>query len=151
MGFLRRIFEGKAIKDGVNGEALVLAINAPTTNASSFQMRAELLVQAPDRGPRKLSSNLYVQRRKWPMPGMTVPVVADRNDPHRVQIVWEEVPERNEAENQRTLNSELKAGRIRARHRIESPLNPDDPSELYELFAAHGEPAGYVIELTNQP
>ena len=151
MGLLRRIFEGKAIKDGVNGEGLVLAINAPTTNASSFQMRAELLVQTPDRGPRKLFSNIYVQRKKWPMPGMTVPVVVDRNDPGRVQIVWEEVSERDEAEIQRALNSELKAGRIRARHTIESPLNPDDPPELYELFADHAEPAGYVIELTKQP
>ncbi len=78
MGLLRRILEGKAIKDGIRGEAVVLAIGAPTTSASSYQMTSELFVKTSNQSPREVSRNVLVERRKWPMPGTTVPVVVDR-------------------------------------------------------------------------
>jgi hypothetical protein len=148
-GLLRRLFEGKAVKDGIRAEAVVRAINAPTDKAAAYQMSSELLVRAPHRQAYEVSSGLYVKRSKWPMPGMTVPIVVDRNDDAHVQVLWDEVPDRTEPEMQEALTAELKAGRIRARHTIESDRNPDDPQALYELFdesQAEGKP-DYVIEL----
>jgi hypothetical protein len=148
MSLMRRIFEGKAVKDGIPGDALVVAIHAPTTTAGHHQMNSELSIRAPHRAEYQVSCTLYVKETKWPMPGMTVPVVIDRNEDSHVQVLWDEVPERARKEIQEALTAELQAGRIRARHSIESEANPDDPPELYELFDDSSEGrANYIVEL----
>jgi hypothetical protein len=149
---MRRLFEGKAVKDGIRGEAIVLAINAPTDDAARYQMSSELLVRTPHVESYEASPNLFVKREKWPIPGMTVPVAIDRNDRSHVQVLWDEVPERTREEMQDALTAELQTGRIRARHSVESELNPDDPQDLYELFDdSHEGKASYVIELATRP
>lgn len=43
-------------------------------------MSSEFLVRVPHREPYEVARGLFVKETKWPMPGMTVPVMVDRDD-----------------------------------------------------------------------
>jgi hypothetical protein len=113
MGLLRRLLEGKAVKDGVRGNALVLACHLPTSNARNSQITARMRVMVPGREPYEVEKSVLAARLKSPVPGWTLPVLVDREEPDHVQVIWDEVPERSREEIQRAVDELLDAGRLR--------------------------------------
>lgn len=77
---------------GVRGTAQV-------TSCSQYQdgiysrCRMQLIVQAEGVAPTAVEFEGLVHRKRWPQPGMMLPVTVDPADPQNVSIEWDEVPD----------------------------------------------------------
>lgn len=143
---MRTLMEGRRIKGPIRGEATVLAINAPTSQARSYQMLAELRVQPPEGEPYALDEvSLYMRGEQWPLPGTSLPVMIDPKDPRRVRVDWDQVPARDRRQIQREVDAALDEGRIAGR---ELAGHADATPELRDLFSTSGtRTAPYMVEL----
>jgi hypothetical protein len=56
----------------------------------------EVVVQADGVEPTAVSKTLIAHRKRWPTPGMTLPITLDRADPTRFTVDWDRVPDRYE-------------------------------------------------------
>lgn len=55
--------------------------------------RMQLIVQADGVAPTAVKFEGLVHRKRWPQPGMTLPVTVDPDNPQSVDIQWDEVPD----------------------------------------------------------
>ena len=89
MGFFSKLKGGGG---GVRGTAQV-------TSCSQYQdgiysrCRMQLIVQAEGVAPTAVEFEGLVHRKRWPQPGMTLPVTVDPANPQNVSIEWDEVPD----------------------------------------------------------
>jgi hypothetical protein len=72
---------------------------AQVTSCSQYQegiysrCRMQLIVQAEGVAPTAVEYEGLVHRKRWPQPGMTLPVTVDPANPQKVSIEWDEVPD----------------------------------------------------------
>lgn len=77
---------------GVRGTAQV-------TSCSQYQegiysrCRMQLIVQGEGVAPTAVEFEGLVHRKRWPQPGMMLPVTVDPANPQNVSIEWDEVPD----------------------------------------------------------
>ena len=89
MGFFSKLKGGGG---GIRGTAQV-------TSCSQYQegiysrCRMQLIVQAEGVAPTAVEFEGLVHRKRWPQPGMTLPVTVDPANPQKVSIEWDEVPD----------------------------------------------------------
>jgi hypothetical protein len=79
------------IKDGLKGTAVVQSSSMPTPQARSYNTTIWLDVHVESRDPYRVRHECMVKAGKHPWPGMTLPVVVDRENPERIDIQWEEL------------------------------------------------------------
>jgi hypothetical protein len=79
------------IKDGLKGTAVVQSSSMPTPEARSYNATIWLDVHVESRDPYRVRHECMVKAGKHPWPGMTLPVVVDRENPERIDIQWEEL------------------------------------------------------------
>ena len=91
MGLFRKI------KDPVEGVAQITAASGmPEAGTGAARCTMHLAVQVPGIDPYSAELTKIVRAKRWPIPGMTVPVTVDRRDPSRIEIDWDRVPTREE-------------------------------------------------------
>ena len=89
---------GKRIKDGVDGEARVMAL-APTrrgarqTEKRNVQMQLSLEVSGPGFGPVRIEHVDTVPHEKSPIVGDVLQISVSPHDPSNLKIDWDAAPE----------------------------------------------------------
>jgi len=91
MGLLGDMFGGLRMRDPVRGTAQVVACTRHRGNGVMQRCRMQLVVRADDVPAKSVEHSSPVHRRRWPSPGMTLPVTLDRADPQRLKVQWEEI------------------------------------------------------------
>ena len=86
MGFFSR-----RMKDPVQGTAQVVSASAYRGDGIFQMCHMTLVIQADGVAPFSVEQQGLVHNKKWPFPGMTVPVKVDRSDPARYELQWDEV------------------------------------------------------------
>jgi hypothetical protein len=86
----------KRIKNPIRGSAQIVSATAHDGHATSQNCRMDLVVQAEGVPAYSTSHHCMAKARKWPQPGMTLPVTIERDDPSRLRIEWDEVPNHDE-------------------------------------------------------
>ena len=79
------------IKDGLKGTAVVQSASMPAPQAQSYNTSMWLDVHVEGREPYRVRHECMVKSGKHPWPGMTLPVVVDRENPERIDIQWQEL------------------------------------------------------------
>lgn len=79
------------IKDGVRGQAHLQSVSQPTESGTSGNCRMWLDVYVEGWEPYRLKHHCMVKMTKWPSPGERVPVMVDRENKERIDILWDEV------------------------------------------------------------
>lgn len=92
MGLLDRFRRGPGA-DAVRGTAQVVGCSGTTGDSVSQTCRMQLVVQAPGVPATSVEHRAIVRTKRWPSPGMVLPVDLDPADPARLRIAWDEVPE----------------------------------------------------------
>ena len=90
MGFFSRLKGGDG---GVRGTAQVTSCSQYQGRAVYSMCRMQLVVQAEGVAPTAVEFEGLVHRKRWPQPGMTLPVTVDPANPQSVSIEWDEVPD----------------------------------------------------------
>ncbi len=90
MGFLSKLMGGGG---GVRGTAQVTSCSQYQGRGVYSMCRMQLIVQAEGVAPTAVEFEGLVHRKRWPQPGMTLPVTADGANPQKVSIEWDEVPD----------------------------------------------------------
>lgn len=88
------------MKDPVDGTAQVVGSTQPPDNATSSNVNLNLVVQAEGVQAVSVEHNCIAPTKKWPWPGATLPVTFDRNDPSRLKVRWDDVPDAGDAAKQ---------------------------------------------------
>jgi hypothetical protein len=96
VGLLGGLFGQPRIRNGIAGEAVVMAIPMASGNATSYRVEITLSVRVPDREPYLAKHTCFAKRDRYPMPGTMLPVTVDPEDPERLRIEWDRVPSRDE-------------------------------------------------------
>jgi len=96
MGVLRALFP-KKIKDPVQGTAQIVACSGPADDATSSPCQMQLVVQVEGREPYAVEHTEFFKHRRWPSPGMTVPVTVSRSDPNHLRVEKEGIPDWRDA------------------------------------------------------
>lgn len=92
MGLFRR-----GMKDPVRGTATVVSSSQAASNTLYAPLHMNLVVQAEGMAPTSVEFRQRAARTKrFPFPGQVIPVEFDRSDPTRVEVLWDEVPTRDE-------------------------------------------------------
>ncbi len=81
------------MKDPVDGTAQVVGSTQPPDAASSANVNLNLVVQADGVPATAVELDCMAPVKKWPFPGATLPVTVDRDDPTKVKIRWDDIPE----------------------------------------------------------
>ena len=84
------------MKDPVDGVAQVVGSTQAPDNASSANVHLTLVVQADGVPATSVDLDCIAPTKKWPFPGEQLPVTFDRNDPERIKVRWDDVPEGRE-------------------------------------------------------
>ena len=90
MGFFSKLKGGGG---GVRGTAQVTSCSQYQGRAVYSMCRMQLIVQAEGVAPTAVEFEGLVNRKRWPQPGMTLPVTVDAANPQKVSIEWDEVPD----------------------------------------------------------
>ena len=85
------LFGQPKIKDGIDAQAVVMSIPAPTEPGRAYHLKITLSVRVPGREPYLLKHACWVHATKYPSPGTVLPVTVDSNDPNRLRIEWDQV------------------------------------------------------------
>ncbi len=144
MGLMRRLTEGRAVKDGIPAEAVVVKTMLPTSDARNYQITASVRVERLDRQPYQVELPLLAPRAKVPIPGSRLPVRVDPKDPERVQVVWDEAAAADKDAIQFELSEGLRSDRIRLVSRHNTAVE-----EAQNLFNSSGEPSVVEAELAD--
>jgi hypothetical protein len=121
----------KKLKDPVEGTALISAcdMTTGTSGVGGSSCHMSLVLQAPGVPAMAVEHNAwYVSSRKWPSPGMTVPVLLDRGNPKNFKILWDKV----DTVKERTASqADMLAEALRARQassQVVMPAPGDEPT-----------------------
>jgi hypothetical protein len=100
------------MKDPVNGTAQVVGSTQPPDHASSANVNLNLVVQAEGVPATPVELDCMAPIKKWPFPGTTLPVTVDRDDPTKVKILWDDIPESGDVASQQAaaLAAQLNEG-----------------------------------------
>jgi Short C-terminal domain len=90
MGLLGNLFGGR-LKDPVRGTAQVVSCSGYRGRGVFQNCHMELVVQADGVPATAVEFQGLVHNKRWPVPGMTLPVTVDRANPQRVKVEWDEV------------------------------------------------------------
>jgi hypothetical protein len=107
VGFFSRLKGGGG---GVRGTAQVTSCSQYQGRAVYSMCRMQLIVQAEGVAPTAVEFEGLVHRKRWPQPGMTLPVSVDPANPQSVSIEWDEVPD---ARDRSRANAEAMAAMMR--------------------------------------
>src|SRR5688500_12912532 len=92
MGLLGDWAKSKRMAQPVRGSAQVVSASMPPYNATSSNCSLHLVVSAEGLEPTPVEHTAMASVKRWPTPGMTVPVTVDLADPTRLTIDWDDVP-----------------------------------------------------------
>lgn len=96
MGFFSNLADALShpkLADPVRGTAQVVSASMPPHQSGGGGMCSmSLVITIPDQPSVAVTKASIVTLAKWPMPGTLLPVLAERTDPKRFHIVWDEVP-----------------------------------------------------------
>lgn len=96
MGFFSNLTDALSkprMVDPVRGTAQVVSLSMPPSQKGGGGMCVmNVVVTVPDQPSVAVQKASIVMLDKWPMPGVSLPVMADRADPRRFTILWDEVP-----------------------------------------------------------
>lgn len=111
---VRSMFPPTVLTDPVRGEAYVVATSTYPAGAGATYANCSmtLVVQAPGVPPTSVPHRCLAPTSRWPAAGSTLPVSVDRADPHRLQVLWDEVQtwdDKAQAEGER-LAEEMRTG-----------------------------------------
>ena len=90
MGFLSKLMGGGG---GIRGTAQVTSCSQYQGRSIYSMCRMQLIVQGEGVAPTAVEFEGLVHRKRWPQPGMTLPVTVDAANPQNVSIEWDEVPD----------------------------------------------------------
>jgi hypothetical protein len=78
---------------GIRGTAQVTSCSQYQGRGIYSTCRMQLIVQGEGVAPTAVEFEGLVHRKRWPQPGMTLPVTVDAANPQNVSIEWDEVPD----------------------------------------------------------
>ena len=93
-GNLRDALIKPNLADPVRGTAQVVSSSMPpykSGGGGGGMCEMNLVVTIPGQPSVAVRKANLVRLSQWPMPGMTLPVLAERGDPRRFNILWDEV------------------------------------------------------------
>jgi hypothetical protein len=134
---------GKKIRNPVRGTAQVVGTSGLNPMATHQTCKVTLVVQAEGIPPYSTEHKCTAKAVKWPRPGMTLPVTVDRDDPSRLRIEWDEIPEAGEVHRRQAdaLAESLRAGggaSVSVQSEAYDPSNPVHAQALQAAEAATG-------------
>jgi hypothetical protein len=91
MGRLGDMFAGLRMKEPVRGTAQVVSCTSHLGDGVTQNCRMQLVVQAEGVPAKAVEHSGPVHYKRWPSPGVTLPVTVDRANPERLKVEWEEV------------------------------------------------------------
>ena len=91
MGLLGHMFGGLRMKDPVRGTAQVVSCNGHRGHGVTQNCRMQLVVRGDGVPAKAIEHSGHVHLKRWPSPGMTLPVLVDRANPNRVRVEWGDV------------------------------------------------------------
>lgn len=80
---------GDPLGDAVPGVAEIVAISEPTRRRRYQVAQIRLLVEAPGMEPTFVDTEVVLDRRVWPAPGVRLPAQVPIRVPDRTQVVWD--------------------------------------------------------------
>ena len=92
MGLLGDWAKSKRMRQPVRGTAQVVSASMPPYDATSSNCSMHLVVSAEGLEPTPVEHSAMVSVKRWPTPGVTLPVTVDLADPTRLKILWDDVP-----------------------------------------------------------
>lgn len=90
MGLKDLFKRGGGMKDPVRGTAQVVSATMHHGRGIYQNCQMQLVVQADGVPATAISFSGLVHRKRWPSPGMVLPVTVDRADARNVKIEWDE-------------------------------------------------------------
>ena len=115
MGLLGDWVKSKRMSQPVRGTAQVVSATMPAEDATSSNCSLNLVVSAEGLEPTPVEHTAMASVKRWPSPGMTVPVTVDLADPTRLKIHWDDVAtNKQSAMQQAELMAEMMKGGARA-------------------------------------
>lgn len=100
MGLKDLFKRGGGMQDPVRGTAQVVSASMNRGRGVLQMCTMQLVVQAEGVPATAVSFSGLVHHKRWPMPGMVLPVTVDRADPQNVKIEWDEVQRSDERSRQ---------------------------------------------------
>lgn len=100
MGLLGDWAKSKRMDQPVRGAAQVVSASMPPHDATSSNCVMSLVVTAEGLEPTPVEHTTMAKTKRWPAPGMALPVTVDLADPTRLKILWDEVQTNRESANQ---------------------------------------------------
>jgi hypothetical protein len=111
MGLLGDWAKSKRMSQPVRGSAQVVSATMPVPESTSSNCRMSLVVSAEGLEPTPVEHTAMAKNKRWPNPGMTLPVTVDLADPTRLKIHWGEVQtNRQSAKQQAEQMAEMMKG-----------------------------------------
>ncbi len=92
MGLLGDWVKSKRMSQPVRGTAQVVSASMPPYDATSANCSMHLVVSAEGLEPTPVEHTAMASVKRWPTPGVTLPVTVDLADPTRLKIHWDDVP-----------------------------------------------------------
>ena len=81
----------------VRGAAQVVSATMPAADSTSSNCRMSLVVSAEGLEPTAVEHTAMAKTKRWPSPGMTLPVTVDLADPTRLKIEWDDLQTNRES------------------------------------------------------
>src|SRR5687768_10743432 len=100
MGLLRDWAKSKRMSKPVRGTAQVVSATMPVAHSTSGNCSMNLVVSADGLEPTPVEHTAMASVKRWPSPGMTLPVTVDLADPTRLKIHWDDVQTHGETAKQ---------------------------------------------------
>ncbi len=91
MGLLGDWAKSKRMRQPVRGAAQVVSATMPAADSTSSNCRMSLVVSADGLEPTPVEHTAMASVKRWPNPGMTLPVTVDLADPTRLKIHWDDM------------------------------------------------------------
>lgn len=119
MGLFKKLLRMNADPDGgLRGTAQIVPCTGYSGRGIYQNCFAELVVQSDTIEPTAVSWHGIVHRKRWPMPGMTLPVLIDPADATKVRFLWDEV---ERSDDRARSSAELLAAAMREQQRAGGP------------------------------
>lgn len=91
MGLIGDWAKSKRMSQPVQGTAQVVSATMPADDSTSSNCTLNLVVSAEGLEPTPVEHTAMASVKRWPSPGMTLPVTVDLADPTRLKIQWDDV------------------------------------------------------------
>jgi len=111
MGLIGDWAKSKRMSQPVRGTAQVVSASMPPDDATSSNCLMSLVVSAEGLEPTPVEHTTMAKTKRWPTPGMALPVTVDLADPTRLKIHWGDVQtNRQSAKQQAEQMAEMMKG-----------------------------------------